>query len=429
MKNAYGFVQYHSANEAAAAMQDAEGADLAGRKIHLEVSRIQKKKDKNDRDRSPDRRGARGERGPDRGGHTNEGLEDRNGGWRRDDYRPGRSPSPRRGGRNGFGSRGRELEGYDRRRSRTPPRFGRNGPGSYRTRSPSPQRRSQPDGGLDLPRRYGAAVPDVQFLLLQEVPREFVAWVQRPFNDRGLKTDVMFLSPRFPRDAVVQRQILEGVHAIVELDYNAQLQRTIPIQVFRRLPNDTVRFDQYQNLEPPVAVEIVIREKASHPAPAPSYPHAGYGQPSYPQNAAAAPPAANYGHPYHNGAVAPAPVQPVAPAIDLRGMVGQLDNASLQALLASIQQPSQAAAAYPGSSANLAQAPPPDINAIFANLQSTTANQAIPPAGYGGAANYGANPAYMAPGPAASNAGGFGGGDAVDQQVQTILGQLRRVAQ
>ncbi|KAK0649433.1 hypothetical protein B0T16DRAFT_389485 [Cercophora newfieldiana] len=441
LKNAYGFVQYHNAAEGMAAMQGAQGSEMGGRKIHLEISRAQKKKDKDERDRSPERRGPRGERGgPDRGGHANDRFGARNPpDWRRDDYRPGRSPSPRRnevrGGRDGPGTRDRDFGAYERRRSRSPPRFGRGGPESYRARSPSPHRRAPSDGGLDLPRRHGSDVPDVQLLLLQEVPREFVSWVQRAFHDRGLKTDVMFLSPRFPRDAVVQRQILEGVHAIIDLDYAAQMQGKISIQVFSRLANASVLFEQYQNLDPPTAAELVIREKAksAQNAPAPSYGPGGYGRPSYAPEAA---PAAGYSYPYPHGSAPPAQVQPAAPAPDLASLLGgQLDNSALQALLASLQ-PSQAAPAYPGVPAGVppagaAPASHIDINALLGNLRNTAVGQTAPPAGYGAAANYGATPAYMSNGGAMvspTNGVGFAGGDTA-QQVQSIMEQLKRATQ
>ncbi|KAK0611543.1 hypothetical protein B0T14DRAFT_500623 [Immersiella caudata] len=441
LKNAYGFVQYHTAGEGMAAMQGAQGAEMGGRKIHLEISRVQKKKEKEERDRSPDRRGPRVERGPDRGGHGNDRFGGRNSEWRRDDYRPGRSPSPRRndarGGRDGFGGRDRDFSAYDRRRSRSPPRFGRNGPDSYRARSPSPHRRAPSDGGLDLPRRYGAEVPDVQLLLLQEVPREFVAWVQRAFHDRGLKTDVMFLSPRFPRDAVVQRQILEGVHAVIELDFAAQMQGKISIQVFKRLPNASVQFDQYLGLDPPIAAELVIREKSNSAqvAPAPTYPPSGYSHPPYPPEVAPTVPPAGYNYSYPHAAAPPAQVPPAA-APDLSSLVGQIDNSALQAILASLNS-SQAAPAHPGAPppAGGPQAPQIDINALLGNLRGAAAGQPMPPAGYGSAASYGAAPGYPQHGAGVvsptngASGGGFGGGDAAQQTVQTIMEQLKRATQ
>ncbi|KAL2260178.1 hypothetical protein VTK26DRAFT_5911 [Humicola hyalothermophila] len=448
LKNAYGFVQYHTAAEGQAAMQGTQGIELGGRRIHLEVSRTQKKKD--ERDRSPDRRTPRGSRGPER-------FDTGDRGWKRDDYRPGRSPSPRgsgsRSGRDGPYSRDREFGGsHERRRSRSPPRYSRYGEeASYRRRSPSPHRRAPVDSDrLDLPHRFGADVPDVQILLLQEVSREFVSWVQGPFHNRGLKTDVMYLNPRFPRDAVVQRQVVEGVHAIIDLDYTAQAQGKIPLQLFIRSGGSSVRFEVYQNIDPPVAVELVLRERSQsvQSRPPPQYPPTNYSQ-HYPTEGA---PPAGYPYQYPPQLAAPAaPVAPVAPVAqaqpaapattDLASMVGQLDNSALQALLASLQQNPQAPAAsvqghhaamptqQPAGVAPPAAAPQIDMNALLGNLRNAAAAAAPAPAP---APSYGAAPppAYAPPVAHAGMpaAGGMGGVDTA-QHVQTIIDQLKRAAQ
>ncbi|KAL2194869.1 hypothetical protein P885DRAFT_62562 [Corynascus similis CBS 632.67] len=411
LKSAYGFVQYHTVAEGHAAMQGAQGIELGGRRIHLEISRAQKKKD--DRDRSPDRRGSRGPYG-------NERFDAGDRGWKRDDYRPGRSPSPRRS-RDGHYSRDRDFGSHQRRRSRSPPRFSRYGDDSYRRRSPSPHRRAPSDGdGFDLPRRFGADIPDVQILLLQEVSRDFVGWVQGAFHNKGLKTDVMYLNPRFPRETVLQRQVVEGVHAIVDLDFAAQTKGKIPIQVFIRSGGSSVRFELYQDVDPPIAAELAMREKAQSAAhlaqpPAPYAPN-GY---SHPPPAQAPPAGYPYAYPQH--AIPPAQ-PPAAPAPDLASVVGNLDNSALQALLASLQTQTPPAGApqtttYPGAAGAAPPAAQIDINALLGNLRSAAAAQpAAPP-------SYGAAPAYGAP----AAAGGYGGADPA-QQVQTIMEQLKRAA-
>ncbi|KAH6615636.1 hypothetical protein B0J18DRAFT_446515 [Chaetomium sp. MPI-SDFR-AT-0129] len=447
LKSAYGFVQYHTIGEGHAAMQGVQGIELGGRRIHLEISRTQKKG--GDKDRSPDRRG-----GP-RGSHGNERFEgggDRSsGGWRRDDYRPGRSPSPRRNdrrgarenreGRDSTFSRDREFGGHQRRRSRSPQRFSRYGDDSYRRRSPSPHRRAPSDAGdrFDLPRRFGADVPDVQILLLQEVSRDFVAWVQGAFHNKGLKTDVMYLNPRFPRETVLQRQVVEGVHAIIDLDYGAQAKGKIPIQVFIRSGGSSVRFELYQDVDPPIAAELVAREKsqsatqqAAVQAQAAYVPPNGYGHPAQAQ----APPAGyHYQYPPQT-APPPGPPQAAAPGPDLASMVGNLDNSSLQALLASLQTPQPGGQPqqqpYPGIPQVAAHAAVGnaaaqiDMNALLGNLRNAAAAQPAVPAPvsapqYGAPHGYGAHPAGVGP-------GGYGGLDPTQQQVQTIMDQLKRSA-
>ncbi|KAK3689879.1 hypothetical protein B0T22DRAFT_376282 [Podospora appendiculata] len=445
LKNAYGFVQYHTVEEGQIAMHNAQGVELGGRKIHLEFSRPQKAKNE-ERERSPDRRHQRGGRSIDRYNGREPSREPvRELGWRRDDYRPGRSPSPRRsdarGSRDGFFPRDREPSSSTfGRRSRSPPRYGRANGDSYRQRSPSPRRRAPSDGDrLDIPRRYGAAVPDVQMLLRGEVSRDFVAWVQHAFHERGLKTDVMFLSPRFPREALVQRQVLEGVHAIIDLELTAQTKNKIPVQIFKRSGGASAQFELYQDLDPATAAALVEREKSQ------SAPQLIQSGPVYPTN--------NYAHPYPTGpsngypyqypqaasqAPPPAHPQPLGGMPDVANWVGQLDNTGLQALLASLQT-SQGVITNQGSHPSMSgnfqppgapQAAQIDINTLLGNLRNGAAAH-TPMTGitYGSAQAYGQNGAAM---PGIHNApvgmAGYGGADTA-QQVQTIIDQLKRATQ
>ncbi|KAK1757290.1 putative splicing factor, arginine/serine-rich 6 [Echria macrotheca] len=438
LKNVYGFVQYHTVAEGQAAMQGAQGIELGGRKIHLEISRNKKKEN---RQRSPERRMPPRERG----GRPNDRFDNRESGWRRDDHRHRRSPSPprhdRRASRDGFGPRDRDFGSFDRRRSRSPPRHGRSGPESYRARSPSPRRRAPSDVGVDIPRRYGSDVPDVQLVLLQEVSRDFVAFVERAFKDRGLKTDVMFFNPRFPRDALVQRQVLEGVHGIVDLDFRAEAQRRINIQLFRRPVNSEVQFELYDSIDPPTAAALVLREKSQSAQPAPSYPPQGYGRPYYPEPAPAAAPASApvNGYAYHySQPSAPQPQpQPAAHAPNIPN-IATLDNAALQTLLASLN-PQQGQAGLHGHQTGIsltggAPVSSIDLHAMLGNLGTVAAAQPAPAHGYPAASAYGAAPAYLGPGIAGMPSTttpvgvGFGGADTA-QQVQTIMEQLRRATQ
>ena len=90
---------------------------------------------------------------------------------RRDDYRSGRSPSPR-----GYRGRDEYRSGRDRspdryyggRRSRSRSPFGRNA----RYRSPSPRvREIDEEASLPIPRRDARDVPDVQLILIDELDR------------------------------------------------------------------------------------------------------------------------------------------------------------------------------------------------------------------------------------------------------------------
>ncbi|KAI1636030.1 hypothetical protein F4809DRAFT_641893 [Biscogniauxia mediterranea] len=348
LKQAYGFVQYHTVVEGQAAMDNLQGIEIRGRKIHLEFSRTQKK------DGDGDKRGNRGRRDSDR--HDG-------GRGRRDDYRPSRQPSPRRGThrqQNSYDS-SRSRSYYDggfngsRGRSRSPSYGGRSSD-PYRRRSPSPYRRHRSDADLDMPRRYGGDIPDVQFLLLQDVERDFISWAERAFVGLGLKVHVMFLNPQFPRDAVIQRQVIEGVHAVVELDYRAQQFGKLPLQVFdRSAGHNNVRYDQYQDLEPHVAAQLVVRAKSQAQLQSPY----GNGQfppiqqyPQAPQQPYMHPSYSN--QPYANPATGPGPA------------AGSLDNVTLQKILGSLQ--GQPGAQLHGQSMPPTGGPQVDMNAILAGF-------------------------------------------------------------
>jgi len=157
----------------------------------------------------------------------------------RDDYRPGmRSPSPRGfRGRDNF--RGpRSPDRYYRGRSRSP----YSGNGAYRNRSP---RGPDPDDEANLPiaRRNPMDVPDVQMILVEEVDRTFVGYIQQSFRERGLRCDVLQL-PRVSLAAVIKRQVVEGVQAVVKIVRKSQNTGKIPLQVYNRSSGaDNVRFD------------------------------------------------------------------------------------------------------------------------------------------------------------------------------------------
>ncbi len=157
----------------------------------------------------------------------------------RDDYRPGmRSPSPRDfRGRDNF--RGpRSPDRYYRGRSRSP----YSGNGAYRNRSPLGL---DPDDEANLPiaRRNPRDVPDVQMILVEEVDRTFVGYIQQSFRERGLRCDVLQM-PRVSLSAVVKRQVVEGVQAVVKIVRKSQNTGKIPLQVYNRSSGaDNVRFD------------------------------------------------------------------------------------------------------------------------------------------------------------------------------------------
>ncbi|KAL7962158.1 hypothetical protein V8C34DRAFT_270928 [Trichoderma compactum] len=424
LKSAYGFVQYHTVEEGRNALENLQGMEVKGRRIHLEISRLQDKS-KKERNRSPER--ARGRDGGRRGEKY------------RDDNRSTRNQSPRRNeyyGRTDRADRADRTESYGRDRgyydsgrgrgrSRSPSGYARNEKDSYRRRSPSPYNRSRHEAELDLPRRYGADVPDVQIIMQADVNRDFGTWVEGAFKAKGLRTNVMYLHPRFPKDQVIQRQAAEGVHGVVDLDLRAQGLARIPVHSFDRSGGiHNVRFEQYVDLEPSTAAEVILRAKASGAA--------NYGQPyggaggyptQYGAQAPQPPHVAAYPGMQQPGSYPP---QAAPSAADLASLIGQVDNNTLQRLLSTIQAGS--AGVVPGGLAHGSAKPaapaanaPVDIQAILGSLNGGAApQQHHPQMQYG--APYGGQP------PVGVAQQATGTGDAA-AQVQNIMAQLARYRQ
>ncbi|KAL8406726.1 hypothetical protein RB596_005274 [Gaeumannomyces avenae] len=441
LKPAYGFVQYHTAAEAAEAIRHLQGIDVRGRKINLEVSKTQKKSGK-ERERSPDRSNDRNKKGG-RKGDAYDGRDNaRDGSRQSDGYRPSYDQPARRGG-DRFGddhSRGRHGE-RGRSRSRSPRPYPRSD--DYRQRSPT---RAHGDShgyggyGGQSTRAPQGGIPDAQILLLQDVHKDFVQYIQKGFSDRDLRTDVMFVDPRF-LDNIVQRQMVDGAHAVVKLDLHAQSVGKVAVQVFNRTPGTTqVNFNEYRDLDVNVAAELVLQTKmrsqppvlhqpqpAAYPAPqaAPGYPQA-YGQPNYPayainaQTAAALVPG-----------VDPALVQKVI--MSLQGQQPQSGGMAAAAYGAPVHAPVPASAPphpHPHPTAHHgmgggAASQHFDINTILSNLKGSSA---APSAGAASAPySVPGYPAATAPGPMAPAAHQHGADP--NQQVQSIMAQLARFRQ
>lgn len=274
-------------------------------------------------------------------------------------------------------------------------------------------------------------MPDVQILLMQDVHKDFVEWVQRAFLDVRLRVTAMFLNPRFPRDAVIQRQVLEGVHAVVELDMRAQTTAKIPLQVFDRSFGSSVSFDQYQDLDPQVAAQLVVQRKTSfasqptYPPPA-SYPPQSYGTPA-PYGAYQQPPAPAQQY--------PASAPDLTAIIAQLNQVGNVDNATLQTIISHLQplqlpQPQTPSPAMrPAHSMGTPAGPSAgvDLNALIGNLTAASANSAPAAMGVPGMPGYPA-PAYpQAPrGPAVPPAAGSSD---PARDVQNIMDTLARIRQ
>jgi hypothetical protein len=372
------------------ALAGEQGAPIKGRAMHLEISKPQKPSRVPEGDRRSGQRSATPdfERERERGGRNNRGARDRAFDGRRD-----RDPRERRGGRDDFrqrspsprGFRGNGRGGRDEYRGgrdRSPQRYGASGRNRSRSRSPygghrkhrspSPPRQKGvlADEDLPLPRRNPNQVPDLQLILFQDLDRVFISYIEKAFNTRGIRTDILILSPGLDIAAVVRRQILEGVLAVSCVTKQAQTAGRIPLQIFDRKGGaDNVRYDEYDNLEPAVAAELVFRSKQQQ-VTVPPISQPGYGQPQpYQQQQQ------NYGPAVQQfGAPAPVPaVQNSLSVPNIASMIASLDPASLQKLLTAIQPAAAVAVPQP-------QQPQPDLAQLAALLGGAVgASSRLPP--------------------------------------------------
>ena len=334
IKNAYGFIQFHDTFSCSRALQEEQGLAIRGKKIHLEISKPQKntrgsgtnqRQNNNNnsrRSRSPDqgRRGGRGQNQADR----YDGRSQQNAYRQRDDYRPIRSPSPL----GGFRGRARSPPRYNSGRSRSRSPYGRYD--NFRPRSPN----YDDEASLPIPRRDPRDVPDVQIVILDDVDRAFVGYIDKSFRDRGLISHVYALAPRLSLEAFTKRQILEGVQAVVKLIRQSQITGKIPLQIFDRTDRNNVRFEEYDQLDGHIAAELVVRSKSKRAAQAPTYSVGQYQAPQIPQY----PPPAQ--QPMYQSVPPPQPQQLQSPTgqPNLQNVITSMDGPTLQKLLGAMGQ-------------------------------------------------------------------------------------------
>ncbi|EEH37502.2 hypothetical protein PAAG_07920 [Paracoccidioides lutzii Pb01] len=388
IKQAYGFVQFVEPSACRKALEAEQGGLIRGRKIHLEISKPQKptrhapatdssRPQATKRSRSPDHpRGVPSLRGkrpssPHRYDRASEsrkpppfrefrGHDDQY--RRRDDYRPNRTPSPHGHRRDEYHFRNRTPEKYDRRRDRHRSRSPYVRPGRYR--SPSPRQRSyENDSDLPIPRRSLRQVPDVQIIVLENVDREFIYHIESSFQDRGLRTDVLILSPRISLAAVVRRQIIEGVLAIIKLSRTNQYSGKIPLQVFDRSGgSDNVKFNEYSEVEPNIAADVVLQAQTIFVANTSKHP------------STQVPPVISQLLPNPTRYQPPQP--PLGTSSNITSLISNLDGPALQSLLVALQQ--NPAALQVAQQQYAPQRSPTGLANILSNL-SHQQNPSAPP--------------------------------------------------
>ena len=81
-------------------------------------------------------------------------------------------------------------------------------------------------------------------LIIPLKSRPFIYRIEKVFQERGLRSDTLFLSPRIELSAVIHRQIVEGILAIVKISRLNQYSGKVPLQVFDRSDGaNNVRFN------------------------------------------------------------------------------------------------------------------------------------------------------------------------------------------
>lgn len=64
-------------------------------------------------------------------------------------------------------------------------------------------------------------------------------------KSRGVRVDVLMLTPRWPEEAVVRRQIVEGVLAVVHLTRADRMKNKVSLRLFNRSGGaNNVSFDR-----------------------------------------------------------------------------------------------------------------------------------------------------------------------------------------
>jgi hypothetical protein len=215
----------------------------------------------------------------------------------------------------------------------------------------------------------------------------------------------MFLNPQFPRDAVIRHQVLEGVHAVVELDNRAAKLGKIPLQVFDRSAGyNNVRFDQYQDLDTTIAAQLVARTKSQSQILPPAYKSSQYPPPNqYPP-----PTQGHYDPSSYSNRSYPSPFVPVAGG-------ASLDPAAINKILGSLNGQSSRPQGY----APPVSGPQVDVNRLLATLSTTSNGMTGYPPQHG--TSYANSPVNMPP--VAPN------DDNPAQHVQDIMAQLARYRQ
>lgn len=219
-----------------------------------------------------------------------------------------------------------------RERSKSPNRRNNNRGGkrnkknnnNYRDRSPQRGRRGGGGGNW--------SPPECQIFVVDRLDKGFVYYIEKFFKDAGISVAIEDMNRSRIKDSTSQ-MAHDGVLGVLTLDFQSQNTGQLSIQVFEQGAGGNVRFDEYLNIYPMVAVELINRVKrnrfggsrSNHNSPPPQ------GQPPMPAYPPALPQNMPFPQPNNNNWNNPN-------AANLLGTLQNMDPASLQKVIGMIQQ-------------------------------------------------------------------------------------------
>ena len=203
-----------------------------------------------------------------------------------------------------------------------------------------------------------------------------------------MRADVLFLGAGLDEELVIRRQIIEGVLALIKVDRLGLAVQRFHLTIFNRAGGAAnVKFDEYQNIDIRLAVELVNRAKQTARPSLVSLQGSYPPTPSAPQQQVQAPPYQYQNLPSSTTAFPAVPHPPTTPA-QLPQPVNGAGTDNLQDILRTLAKqphslPSTAQATQPAPTNPYQQPQPqqqaesrgPDLAQILAAVQQISGGQ------------------------------------------------------
>ncbi|KAJ3029971.1 UNVERIFIED_CONTAM: hypothetical protein HDU68_010548 [Siphonaria sp. JEL0065] len=108
-----------------------------------------------------------------------------------------------------------------------------------------------------LPRRFGTAVPECQFILIDNPDRSFVSRVENVMRAAGIVVDTLTYNPHHSLRHVVQQMMAENVRAVIFIERHHVQTGKISIHMF----HSGGRVSEYDNVGFDFAASLVLQER------------------------------------------------------------------------------------------------------------------------------------------------------------------------